>query len=86
MATIVPPVPYKTPVLDQNGFLAEPWSKWFRQLAERVGGTVALSNTELAGSPSTLIGTQVTSLQTLTTTHTTQIANLEGALTQGRQL
>ncbi len=37
----VPPVPYKTPLLDSNGKLTVPWIAWFRQLFERVGGNSA---------------------------------------------
>lgn len=47
MAEALPPVPFKTPVINKAGFLSEPWSKWFRQIFARVGGTTALSNTEL---------------------------------------
>lgn len=33
-----PPVPYKTPLTDNNGILTVPWSSWFRQLFAQVGG------------------------------------------------
>jgi hypothetical protein len=93
MAVTVPNPPYKTPFLTPSGFLSQPWTIWIRELFVRVGGSVAESNLELAssGSLATTNG-RVTALETLTTTHTAQIANLEDlvgtgdGLDQGRAL
>lgn len=43
----LPPVPYQTPMLDQQGHPTAPWAAWFRQLFSRVGGHVAKTNAEL---------------------------------------
>lgn len=43
----IPPVPYKTPMLNASGFLTGPWSVWFRQIFNRVGGNIALSNADI---------------------------------------
>jgi hypothetical protein len=52
MAVLVPPVPYKIPMLTDTGFLTDPWAKWFRAVYVRMGGSVAESNSELASSSS----------------------------------
>lgn len=44
----LPPVPQRTPVTDDRGFLTPAWSAWFRQLFFRVGAHDALTNVELA--------------------------------------
>jgi hypothetical protein len=43
----VPAVPYKSQLLTPQGFLTEPWAKFFRQLSVRIGGYAALTNVEL---------------------------------------
>jgi len=43
----LPPVPYQSPIMDRQGQLSPVWAAWFRQLFFRVGGHVALTNTEL---------------------------------------
>lgn len=54
MATNLPPVPYKTPMLSGEGFLTSPWQGWFRQLVQMVVGasqidaTTAAANAEAA--------------------------------------
>lgn len=82
---IVQNVPYKVPVTDSSGLISAPWSKWFRQLYDRVGGTIAPSNSQLSGGSlidlSTL-ETQVTHLQS-------QVAALQvniNDINQGRRL
>lgn len=62
----VPPVPYKAVVVDGSGFLTSAWSAWFRQVFMRVGGSVALSNAELAALPALNLSTveaDITALQ-----------------------
>ncbi len=90
MAEVVPPIPYKTPVTNNSGMITEPWSKWFRQVFQRIGGTVALSNTELTENLDlTDIENDIAALQTLTGGHTTSINTLNDlvdGLLQGRQV
>lgn len=57
MAITVPNPPYKTPVTDDRGLMAPSWVSWFREVFNRIGGNVALSNTELAGGSSESLGT-----------------------------
>lgn len=45
--TKVPPVPYKSPLFGQNGQLLPVWADWFKFVLIRIGGSEALSNTEL---------------------------------------
>ncbi len=90
MSVTVPPVPYKTPMTDSSGRLSNMWSKWFREVFERIGGTIAPSNSDLVGvvELSTLEG-DISSLETITTTQTADINALEAmveGLQQGRAL
>lgn len=43
----VPPLPFKSPLIDNRGFITTPWEKFLRQLFIRAGGNVALTNLEL---------------------------------------
>lgn len=52
----LPPVPYKTPVIGNNGLLTVPWVAWFRQLMIRTGGNTAFTNNQLLADPMTDIG------------------------------
>lgn len=66
MSQALPPPPYKAPVSDKTGMLSNAWSKWFQIAFVRMGGSSALSNTELesATTPSiATLQTQVASLQ-----------------------
>lgn len=54
--TELPPVPYKTPPVGQDGMLTQPWMAWFRQLFTRVGQNSAPSNSSLFLSPMSAIG------------------------------
>ncbi len=93
MAVILPPLPYKSPMLRDDGFLSEAWSKWFRQMFSRIGGTEALSNIELEdGQTDTEAQLQadiddlesaVIALQALTVSHTESIAALVEDLESG---
>lgn len=84
MAVILPPVPYKAPVLDSKGYLAPAWTAWFKQFFLRIGGTSALSNTELENLPAlelaalearvTSTETDIAALQLLTTSQGTTIS------------
>lgn len=85
MAQPMPPLPYKTPVVDETGFFTDPWAKWFRQLFVRIGGVDALSNTELASLPAlelAAVSANISALQA-------SLSNLQGQvkdLDQGRVL
>lgn len=48
MSKTVSPPPYKITVTDRLGNMSSAWSNWIRDLYDRIGGTVALSNVELA--------------------------------------
>lgn len=87
---IVPPVPFKAPVTDDNGLLSTAWAGFFRQLFNRIGGPTALSNLELADEQSTGIAgalVSITALQgsvsTLRSTvasQTTDLATLQSSV------
>lgn len=47
MATEIPPVPYKSKMLDSNGVITSIWGDWFRKVFTRLGGNIADSNAEL---------------------------------------
>lgn len=47
MAEEIPSIPYNTPLLNRNGFLNEPWARWFQMMFRRVGGKQASSNTAI---------------------------------------
>lgn len=76
----LPPVPYKTPMADNNGLLNQIWTGWFSQLFLRVGGVAAPSNNDFA----TLVNLQseINVLQTSIISLQSQITDLN----QGRIL
>lgn len=71
MANALPPIPIKTSIADDNGFVSQVWVSWFIELFNRVGGSSGASTTQLL--------TLITNLQT-------QTGNLEGGLSKGRDL
>lgn len=84
MSEIVPPVPLKSELTDANGFLSPAWAGFFKQLFNRIGGAVALTNIELA----TQIGDVPTIQANLTALQAT-VANLQSMindLNQGPKL
>lgn len=48
MSTTLPPIPQKSKMVDDSGLITPAWSGFFRELFRRVGGTLALSNIEIA--------------------------------------
>lgn len=78
MADIVPPVPHKSLVLTENGYLTAAWAGWLRQLYIRIGGVEALSNIEIGDQLQDLTTLQaaVTTLQTAVTTLQSNINDL----------
>lgn len=75
----VPPIPFKSPIANSNGFLNDSWAKWFRQIFARVGGNVALSNTELAeqrASDLSTLNSDISSLQTITSAHDSTLTDV----------
>lgn len=52
----LPPPPYTSSFLDQNGSLSISWLTWLRQLYLRVGQAVAPSNTQILVNPMTTFG------------------------------
>lgn len=48
---MLPPIPYKAPLLDRAGLVTRPWQQWFERLLQRVGGTGDVpANDELEAS------------------------------------
>lgn len=43
----VPPIPLQVQIVDDRNYLNPVWSRWFVQLYQRIGGSLALSNSEL---------------------------------------
>jgi hypothetical protein len=81
MATTVtvPPIPYKSPLLDARGFLTPAWSKWFEQMFLRAGGNIALTNVELENLQSqdlAVVEADISALETLTASHTSSISTI----------
>lgn len=88
MALTVPPLPIQSRVSSENGFMSEAWVKFITLLWRRAGGEVALTNIELANQQQadlTAINADITALESLTTTHTAQIAAINTALDELRQ-
>lgn len=84
MAEVVPPVPFKAEVVNENGYISPAWAGFIKQLYSRIGGPVALSNTDLT----TYIGS-IPTLQASVTSLTSTVATLQSRiddLSQGRQL
>lgn len=50
MANNIPPMPIKSPVIDDSGLVSQYWMGFFREMLKRVGGTSAQSNADLAAS------------------------------------
>lgn len=74
-ANALPPVPYKTPIMDAtSGLMNSAWTGFFRELFSRVGGTSASTNSQLH--------TQITNLQSASITLQAEV----NGLSQGRQL
>lgn len=80
-STLLPPIPHKVPVIDKNGMVSQPWSKWFLFIFERAGGTIAPSNDsfDLGTLEADLaaIESDVTSLQGTASDHEIRITALE---------
>lgn len=76
----LPPPPIKETVIAQNGRLTIPWTNWFINTFDRIGGSIAPSNSELGTQISDFLSlsSQVAALQTTVNNHTAQIAALNG--------
>lgn len=88
---LLPAPPYKTPMINTNGLLSEPWSKWFRQMFLRAGGSDALSNLELQEGYVTqdeidAVESSVSVLSLTVSGNYTELLGLIEGLQQGRQL
>jgi hypothetical protein len=50
MATnTIPPIPYKTPVNNDRGYVSEAWSKFFLEVFYRIGGTSSATGESTTG-------------------------------------
>jgi hypothetical protein len=67
----LPPIPYKSPVVDANGNMSKAFSAFIREMYVRMGGTEASNNTDIQASIDDL---------------NTNLAALRSDLSQGRQL
>jgi hypothetical protein len=86
MAQALPPIPYKQPLTDVNsGSMSDIWSKWFRDMYQRIGGALSSTNEELSDQMATL-QTTVSSLQTTVNSHTTILDGISNGLTVGPTL
>lgn len=95
MSSVLPPIPFKSQPLDQNGFFSEVWTKYFLQLFNRTGGQIALTNTELettvVSNNTAIIALQNNQVVILTicdqnTNNIAFLASQIDGLLQGRQL
>lgn len=43
----LPPVPYRTPMLDSGGLVTQQWSAFFEAMRARAGGSTGQSTTDL---------------------------------------
>lgn len=82
MSESLPNPPYKTPMIDQSGFLTPAWNKFIFQVFKRAGGNVALSNLELAGLTNTFTD-QIVLIQTDLTNIETALATASNDFNQG---
>lgn len=91
-AKAVPNLPYKSPVINKEGYLTAPWAGWFRDLFNRVGGTLALTNVqleELQSSDLTAVQADIDALQSTAASLVVLVAALQvniQDLNQGRQV
>lgn len=85
----LPPIPHRVPVIDKNGMVTQPWSKWFLFIFERAGGVIApsLGDTDVAVIQAEVDQLQIdvdaaesdiTVLQATVADHETRIDALEG--------
>ncbi len=88
MTAVLPPVPHKAKIIGENGYLTEPWSKFFHQLFGRVGGPIAPTNRELASTSESnaALASDIAALQLLTTSMNNKIKLLEGGIGKGPEL
>lgn len=77
--TIIPPVPSRTPVIDKNGIMTQPWVLFLQNIVQRVGGIIAPTNTAL-GDATTVLANKTDILQgisgDLTIDNSSQISDL----------
>lgn len=90
MAELMPNIPYKVAVVDDDGFLSGPWVGFFKQLFLRVGGSIAPSLSDVASASSvTALQSAVTSIQTSISTIQANIVTIQSQINdigQGRDL
>ena len=93
-ASVLPPPPYKSPMVTSDGLITDPWQKWLIQLYQRVGGINAVSNVNLqktaaagiltnthVGSTNTTVYTSPTGLSTIIDSFTAKnIGNIDQTL------
>lgn len=79
--TTVPPIPYKSPLSDQNGIVSPVWAKWLNQIFLKTGGTSSTSLTSLE----TTVANQAIEITAINTTLTSLQSQING-LGVGRDL
>lgn len=82
-APTLPNVPYQSQAVEQSGFFSPPWTAFFRELFNRVGKNIALTNTqleELQAANLATINTEITNLQSLAFIQNIEITSLQLAI------
>lgn len=72
MPSKLPPVPHKTKLLQQSGYLSTAWSQFFVKLFERVGGFEANTNSEFS--------VDLTSIETNVSNNSNSISTLQAEM------
>lgn len=86
MSQTIDDPPYKTPFIDDNGYLTIQWMNWIRSLFARVGTNQALSNTELEvvrTADIAALEVQVTAIDVTVTALSSTVSSLSDELNQG---
>jgi hypothetical protein len=76
MANPLPNAPFRTPAINEQKLFTQQWVNWFTQLFARVGQSNASSLTEI-DTEIVAIDTNISALQTTTTTQAGQISAIQ---------
>jgi hypothetical protein len=89
MASTLPNIPHRVPLVDDAGLLTQAWASFFQFLFQRVGQNNALTNVELATVQTDSVAELTATVAALTTTVATLSASTTSSidgLNQGRAL
>lgn len=76
----VPEPPLKVPMTDKNNLMSPTWSGWFRDLYQRIGGTLAFSNVQLESELFSDVDSLETRVDALEVNDTAQDASISSLL------